>query len=124
MGKRVVAISILGLVVFILSTNLCYGQSVGKQYLIKGVGYAVQGKFEEAKKEFKKALELDPFNETRKLLLLVIEDGVEKKIDQKTAVYFFKGVDYAIKGQMDEAIAEYNKTIEINPKFTMAFNSR
>jgi Tfp pilus assembly protein PilF len=90
-------IVVLVLVVFILSTNLCYGQSIVKQYLTKGVGYAVKGKFKEAKKEFEKALELDPFNETRKLLLKVIEDGVEKKIDQKTAVYFFKGVDYAIK---------------------------
>ncbi|MHC5033388.1 MAG: tetratricopeptide repeat protein, partial [Planctomycetota bacterium] len=82
---------VLVIVVFILWTNLCFGQSVGKQYLAKGVGYAVQGKLKEAKKEFEKALELEPFNETRKLLLKVIEDGVEKKIDQKTAVYFFKG---------------------------------
>jgi Tfp pilus assembly protein PilF len=104
-------IVVLVLVVFILSTNLCYGQSIVKQYLTKGVGYAVKGKFKEAKKEFEKALELDPFNETRKLLLKVIEDGVEKKIDQKTAVYFFKGVDYAIKLQWFRKISTIHREL-------------
>jgi Tfp pilus assembly protein PilF len=68
-------IVVLVLVVFILSTNLCYGQSIVKQYLTKGVGYAVKGKFKEAKKEFEKALELDPFNETTKDSCLFFQRG-------------------------------------------------
>lgn len=34
------------------------------QYLINGVGYAAQGKLTDAKKEFEKALALDPYDAT------------------------------------------------------------
>jgi len=90
----------------------------------KGVAFASKGKFKEAKAEFEKALKIDPFNGSAKRLLKVIEDVANKKIENKTAIHFFKGVDYADKGLYDESISGYNKAIEINPQYADAYNNR
>ncbi len=98
--------------------------SVTDEILIKGVDYAAEGKFKEAKEEFEKALKVDPFSGSTKESLKVIEDVTFQKIESKTAIHFFKGAVYAIKGKGDQAIGEYNRAIEINPGFAIAYRAR
>jgi len=117
-------IVVLVLIVLFLSTNLCYGQSAGMQYLAKGVDYAAQGKFKEAKEEFEKALKAYPLNLSIKENLKVVEDVIDKKIESKAAIHLFRGGDYILKGQMDAGIDEYNKALEINPNLAMAYRFR
>ncbi len=38
--------------------------------------------------------------------------------------YYTRGQAYLNKGQHDQAIADYNKALEIDPKFTEAYNGR
>ncbi len=40
------------------------------------------------------------------------------------AVYVNRGNDYAKKGQYDEAILNYNKALEINPRYALAYYNR
>jgi len=117
-------IGVSALIVSFLSAGICYGQSVAMQSLSKGVDFAAQGKFKEAKEEFEKALKADPFYESAKESLRIIEDVADKKIECKTAIHLFKGAAYVIKWQTGEAIAEYNKAIELNPRFAMAYRAR
>ena len=112
------------LIVFFLTTGLCYGQSPAKQSSIKGLEYAVEGKLEKAKKKFEEALKIDPSLESAKDGLKVIDDVNDKKMEKKAANHFFKGVAYYLKGQWAKAIIEYNKAIEVNPRFALVYHDR
>ncbi len=117
-------IGISVLIVLFITIGLCYGQSGAMQHLIKGVDYAAQGKFKEAKEEFDRALKADPFLEAAKRVLKVIEDVNDKKIESETAIHFFKGAAYYYKKQFGEAIAEYTGAIELNRRFYYAYYAR
>ena len=112
------------LIVLFLSVGLCHAQSIADQSFIKGVEYASQGKFEEAKEEFEKALKVETFYGRAKVALKVIEDVIDQKIKRQIAIYFFRGVAYGIKGQYSEAITDYKKAIEINPRYAETYINR
>jgi tetratricopeptide (TPR) repeat protein len=122
--KVSVRICVSILMILFLAVTLSYGQSAAKKHLTKGVDYAAQGRFEEAKEEFEKALKADPSSEFAEDSLKVIKDVTDKKIESKTAIHYFKGVAHSLNGQRDEAIAEYDKAIELNPKLAMAYVNR
>ena len=100
------------------------GRSSSDESWTRGVGYAVQGKFNEAEKEFEKALEADPLYARAKVSLKIIEAVRDQKVSSKAAIHLFKGKVQANKKAWNEAIAEYNKAIELNPKFAYAYNDR
>ena len=114
----------MAIILSFLTINLCYGQNNAKQIWAKGVEYAAQGKFKEAKGEFEKALKVDPLYGSAKRALKVIEDVVDQKIKSKTALHLFKGISYSNKEQWDAAVAEVNKALEINPRYAYAYNIR
>jgi tetratricopeptide (TPR) repeat protein len=122
--KAVTRISVSVLTAFFITFGLSYGQNTAEQFLTKGEEYAAQGKFKEAKVQFEKALKVDPFYQTAKLILEVIEDLNAKRIESETVIHFFKGAVYHEKGQVDKAISEYNKAIEIDPTFVWAYVNR
>ena len=97
-----------------------YNKNDTKKSLSKGIEIASQGKFKEAKEEFRSILNVGP----AKRALKVIEDVESKKIDKKEAVHFFNGWTHAIKNNWNESIVEYNKAIEINPRFSEAYVNR
>lgn len=112
------------LIALLVSTGLCLGQDTAKQNWTKGVEYAAQGKFKEAKVEFEKALKDDPDFVSAKRGLKVVEDVIDQNIDKKIAIHLFKGLSYDLKGQWDNAIDEYNKIIKINPRYAEAYYNR
>ena len=120
LGKRVSS----ALVILLLSTGLCHAQKVVNECTIKGVDYASQGKFTEAKSEFEKALKAAPSFGPAQRALTIIEDVTDQKIASQSAICYFKGIAHALKGQHVQAIPYYNKAIEINPGFANAYFSR
>ena len=86
--------------------------------------YAAQGKFEEAKEEFEKALKTAPYLGAARDSLNVIEDVTQRKIERKSAIHLFKGAACVLKEQWDEGIAQYNKALELNPRFAIAYRTR
>ena len=112
------------LVILLLSTGLCHAQNVVDECTLKGVDYASQGKFTEARSEFERALKAAPSFGPAQRALNIIEDVTDQKIASQSAVNYFKGIAHAIKGQHDQAIPYYNKAIEINPRFASAYFSR
>ena len=119
---RRIGISVL--LILSLAAGLCFGQHTADQIYAKGMEYAAEGKFEEAKEKFEKALKVDPFYISAKMALKIIEDGNKQKIKGKTVIYIFEGIAHSNKKRWDEAIDEYNKGIEINPKYPEAYNTR
>ncbi|MCL5773092.1 MAG: hypothetical protein M1536_01740, partial [Firmicutes bacterium] len=57
-----------------------------EKYYDKGVEYGTVGKFEAAKAEFKKALNVDPSYVPAKNSLMIIKDLTDNKIKNKTFV--------------------------------------
>jgi tetratricopeptide (TPR) repeat protein len=39
-------------------------------------------------------------------------------------LYYNRGVEYAVKGECDRAIADYNQAIRLDPKYVLAYNKR
>jgi len=122
--KFLVRIGVLFLIVLFLSVGISLGQNTAKQHLTIGVKYAAHGKFREAKKEFEKALKVNPYDTTAYEGLKLIGDVNQQKINTDTAIHFFKGVAYSLKRESAEAIGEFSKAIEKNPKFAPAYNNR
>ena len=112
------------LIALFVAVDLSYGQSVVKQILTKGVDYGAQGNFEEAKKEFEKALKAAPFLAAARDSLKAIEDVTQGKIERRSAIHLFKGAACVLKEQWDEGITEYNKALEINPRFAIVYRTR
>ena len=117
-------ISIPVLIVVFLTAVICFGQDTAEQILAKGVEYAADGKFQEGKEEFEKALKVDPLYGSAKRYLKLIAEVDEGKIKTNAAIRYFKGVTYGEKGQLDQAIADFTKAIEIDSKFAMPYGGR
>lgn len=47
----------------------------------------------------------------------------KRKIQTDTAIYFFEGVTHARKEQSTEAITQFNKVIEAEPKYAIPYIS-
>ncbi|MCZ6701547.1 MAG: tetratricopeptide repeat protein [Ignavibacteria bacterium] len=119
---RGIGLSILMLL--FLTVGVTYTQNPAEESFNKGMEYAVQGKFPKAKEEFEKALKVDPFNGPAKFYLKTIKDVIEQKIKSQTAIHLFKGISYIAKGQYNQAISDFNRALEINPKYAEAYNER
>jgi len=122
--KTVKMIGTSVLIVSFLMVGICHGQSAAEQNYDKGVEYASQGLFKEAKEEFEKTLKVDPLFDPAKNLLRFIEDLTAKRIEEKAAIHFFKGIACHNKRQSDRAIFHYTKAIEIDPRFADAYINR
>jgi tetratricopeptide (TPR) repeat protein len=122
--KVLIRIGLSVLMILFLSIGLCYAQNVAVQSTTKGVDYAAQGKFKEANEEFARALKVDPSFGPAKRASKVMKDVSDQKIESQTAVHYFKGISYAIKGQYDQAISHYNQAIKIKSTFANAYISR
>jgi len=108
-------ITVLVLIALFVSTGLCLGQDTAEQSSTKGVEYAAQGKFKEAKEEFEKALEVDPSYESARRYLKVIEDVHEQETKGKTTLHIF---------DLNQAISHFNKAVESNPNYAIPFTYR
>lgn len=107
-----------------LVEEVTFAQISVKEIDQKGVEFATQGKFKAAKEEFIKALKADSLYSPSQLNLNTINDILKKKINNEAGTHLFKGVQFDNEGKYDQAIIEFNKAIEINPKYADTFNRR
>ena len=79
---------VLVLIALFLTVELSFGQNNAMQFLAKGVEHAEKGNFNKAKVEFEKALKVDPFFETAKNYLRLVEYVNQQEIKAETAIFF------------------------------------
>jgi len=88
----------------------------------KGMEHASQGKFEEAKSQFNKALDIYAFDEISIEHLAILNDMDEGVIGKEYTICLFKGGNYSFNNELSQAIAEFQKAIQINPNYARAHN--
>jgi len=86
----------------------CYDESLklkeyAEVYNNRGVAYAKLNKYEQAIKDYDRAIELNP---------------------ALAEVYNNRGITYAELNKYDQAIEDYDKAIELNPNYADAYNNR
>lgn len=116
-------INIMVIVVTFLVSGISYGQN-SMEHFNKGVEYATQGKFKEAKEEFEKATKIAPSDRPPKESLKVIKDVINHKIKRETAIHMLKGTSFANKGMTDKVIEEFNKAIKTDPNYSAIYFNR
>lgn len=130
MRSLTINVSILVILFAMLST--CFGQIIAPESPMspraiecrkKGIEYGAQGKFKEAKQQFKKALEIDRFFVGAKDCLRMTEDVLTKRIKKEIAIHLFNGSIYGRKGNLEEEIAECKKALAIDPNYALTHGS-
>jgi tetratricopeptide (TPR) repeat protein len=95
-----------------------------KKHYDKGLEYASQGKFEEAKQEFESALKIDTFKIYIEYNIIIIHDVGNQFIKKEVAIHLFRAIVFNEKAEYDLALEEVNKAIQINPEYAMLYNRR
>lgn len=85
-------------------------------YLKKGLSYGAEKKFKEAEEAFRKGLEVNPADHNLREALVMVEYLKNGTIKEEFAVCLFKGSDYLINAEFNEAIAEFKKALELKPQ--------
>ena len=123
-------VSILAVLFAVLST--CSGQIIAPESpkspramecRYKGIEYGAQGKFTEARQQFKKALELDRSFAGVKDCLKMVEDVLAGKAKKDVAIHLFTGSICGRKGNLAEEIAESKKALAIDPNYALTHAS-
>ena len=101
-------INLTVLIAIFILIGSCFSQNEAEQIWTMGVKYAAKGDFNRAKTEFVKVLGVDSLSESADRYLKLIEDMIQQKTNTELTIFYFKGVDYSLVGQWDDAIVEFN----------------
>ena len=111
-------------IVLTIKTIISCAHRSYKEPYDKGVVYASQGSFEIAKKEFNKSLEINRFFGPSIRSIEIIEDMNKGKITKETAALIFMEISNSNKKLYDQAINDYSRIIEKNPKYARVYELR
>ncbi|MBU0694497.1 MAG: tetratricopeptide repeat protein [Candidatus Omnitrophica bacterium] len=93
-------------------------------YYEKGVVLAAQGNLEIARKEFERALKVDPFHNETRTCVEIMEDMVKGKITREVALNIFQATYYSKLGRTQEALKRINVALRFNPDYPITYISR
>ncbi|MFA5117808.1 MAG: tetratricopeptide repeat protein [Candidatus Omnitrophota bacterium] len=88
----------------------------------KGVNFAAEGRWKEAREEFKKVLEASKTDSTSLSSLKVLRDFEEGSLSQEFTLLFFKGIAFLVGNQPREAIVELQKALLIKEDYAKVYN--
>ncbi|MFH1492843.1 MAG: tetratricopeptide repeat protein [Candidatus Omnitrophota bacterium] len=105
--------------------RLGYISGVDQSDLVIAIDYASEGKFKEARKQYKKNVENNRLSAASKRALKVLKDLNKAVIDKDYVIHLFKGDKYFLEdfqtGDHERAIKEYKAAMEINPNYAEAY---
>ena len=102
-GLRVITTLILA-VFFLAGARPCYSESSAEASYMKGMEHAIQGSFAQARQHFEESLKIDPTLERARDNLKTIEDVMNGKTKEVSAIHLFKGIANADKEMVDQAV--------------------
>ena len=95
-------------------------------YLMRGLAHKLSGKYDKALADYNKALELDPANASAKDSIKQLQDerASAPPEGKNPAFYCERGSAYLNGGEVDKALADFNKAVELNPGLALAYCNR
>lgn len=111
------------LLVSLSMMGVAAAQSAGDLYDL-GSEQAVQGNLKEARAAFEQAVQADPQDWSSATALEIVRDAESGQIPPDLVVHMFKSFMLGNEGSWDEAIAEADAAIALDPEYGGAYNSR
>ena len=106
-------------------------------YVIRGLAYAENGRYDQATHDFNKAIEMNPnlaeaysgrgyvYTKQGNYDQAILEYNKAVQIDSKDPMtYWGRGYAYYKKDNLDQAISDYSKALEISSKCLLAYYNR
>ena len=118
------AAKILILIIFVLSAGSCSVDENAIDNYYSGMNFAANGDFKKARKKFNKALEIAPSYKLVERNIKIVDDVISRKLDNKSAVIYFRAVSRLNAGKLNESIPMLNKIIDLSPEFYQAYYHR
>ncbi len=84
-------------------------------YFKEGIKYGAEEKFEEAGNEFSKGIEIDASDHNLQEAKGIIDDLKSGILKKDYALHLFKGINYIMSEQYEQAIKEFKETLMLNP---------
>ena len=89
-----------------------------------GLCYCKTGQFVQSKKAFEKALEIDNFLTPAQEGFTILNDVLNKKIKDKTAIHICNGIVHGNQGNLNKELQEFEAAIEQDPSYEVIYSNR
>lgn len=109
--------------VSLAAVGVCHGQSADEPYF-QGAELVAAGSLEEAREAFARAVELDPFDLASAAGLRLVTDALDGTSETDAAVHLFKALDYGNQDMWDQALAEADAAVALEPGYFRVYNGR
>ena len=91
--------------------------------LAKGIYFATQKRFYEAKKEFNRILKKDPFNYEAATLLGYVNDYKNSRNSKSATVSLFRGIRFLSNMKYEKSLQELERAMKFNPHYFGVYQS-
>ncbi|HLC17413.1 MAG TPA: tetratricopeptide repeat protein [Thermodesulfobacteriota bacterium] len=118
------SISAFFLVILLLTPSGSGADNPVAERYFKGMDYASEGRFAEARAEFEGALDITASFTPAREGIRVVDEVLGGKVETAAAVSFFRGAAKINDGNLEEAFTDLTRAIELYPEFVAAYNAR
>ncbi|MFQ5586752.1 MAG: tetratricopeptide repeat protein [Thermodesulfobacteriota bacterium] len=112
--KSIVLTTLLLFIVFLPCADITYGKSIEEEAYGKGVEFAMEGRFPEAREAFTSTLRSAPSYAPVRVNLKLIEDLLGGRVEKEVALHLFTALYHFHNDRYDEGSAEFSTALELD----------
>jgi len=110
--------------VLLSSGQLGYAITVEEKFYYAARDQVYKKDFSGARKTLEKYYKIDPEQQSMNIYTKIVNEVLLRRIKKETGIFIFKAIDYILNESFNEAMAELDKALKINPKYPWIYNYR